>query len=128
MPPTHSPRRFEAPILSRMRSLVTSRSNCAKERRTFSVSLPMLDVVLKDWVTETKETSCSSKSFDELGEVGKGTGEPVDLVDDHDVDSFGPDLIQKALKGWTVERSAGEPTIIEVSGYELPALMCWLLM
>jgi hypothetical protein len=34
----------------------------AKERRTFSVSLPMLDVVLKDWVTETNETSFSSKS------------------------------------------------------------------
>jgi hypothetical protein len=33
------------------------------------------------------------EELDELGEVGKGSGEPIDLVDDHDVDSFRPDLI-----------------------------------
>jgi hypothetical protein len=31
-------------------------------RRTFKVSRPMLVVVLNDWVTETKDTRCSSKS------------------------------------------------------------------
>jgi len=51
------------------------------------------------------------EEFDELGEIGKGTGEPVDLVDDHDVDSFRPDLIEEALKGWTVEGGAREPTM-----------------
>ena len=30
----------------------------------------MLVVVLKDWVTETKETPCVSNSLDQLGEVG----------------------------------------------------------
>jgi hypothetical protein len=63
------------------------------------------------------------EGLDELGEVGKGSGEPVDLVDDHDVDSLRPDLIEEALEGWTVEGGAGEPTIIEMCGYELPALM-----
>jgi len=48
---------FEAAILSRMRSAVTSRSNWAKDNSMFSVSRPMLVAVLKDWVTETKETS-----------------------------------------------------------------------
>ena len=38
-----------------MRSAVTSRSNWAKLRRTFSVSRPILVAVLKDWVTETKD-------------------------------------------------------------------------
>jgi hypothetical protein len=42
------PLRFEAAILSRTRSPITSRSNCAKESSTFSVSRPMLEVVLKD--------------------------------------------------------------------------------
>jgi len=46
-PPIHSPLRLEAAILSRMRSPVTSRSNWAKERRTFRVRRPMLEVVLK---------------------------------------------------------------------------------
>src|SRR5208283_3495953 len=38
---------FDAAILSRMRSPVTSRSNCAKESSTLRVSRPMLVVVLK---------------------------------------------------------------------------------
>ncbi len=61
MPPTQMPRRFEAASLSRMRSPVTSRSNWAKDRSMFSVSLPMLVVVLKDCVTETNETPSASK-------------------------------------------------------------------
>ncbi len=40
MPPTHRPLRLEAAILSRIRSEVTSRSNCAKDNRTLSVILP----------------------------------------------------------------------------------------
>ena len=47
--------------MSRTRSPITSRSNWAKESNTLSVSRPMLDVVLKDWVTETNETPWSSK-------------------------------------------------------------------
>jgi hypothetical protein len=49
--------RFEAAILSRTRSPITSRSNWAKDKSTLSVSRPMLEVVLNDCVTETKETS-----------------------------------------------------------------------
>ena len=55
------PLRFEAAILSRMRSAVTSRSNWAKDRSTFRVSRPIDVVVLKAWVTETKETPAASK-------------------------------------------------------------------
>gem|GEM_PF-3424972 len=47
-------RAFEAAILSRMRSPVTSRSNWAKESNALSVSRPMLLVVLNTCVTETK--------------------------------------------------------------------------
>ena len=53
-PPIQIPFLFEAAILSLMRSPVTSRSNCAKERSTFSVRRPMEFVVLNCWVTETK--------------------------------------------------------------------------
>jgi hypothetical protein len=52
---------FEAAILSRIRSPVTSRSNWTKESNTLSVSRPMLLVVLKACVTETKETAWVSK-------------------------------------------------------------------
>jgi hypothetical protein len=47
--------------LSRMRSLVTSRSNWAKERSTFRVSLTIEVEVLNCWVTDTEETPCCSK-------------------------------------------------------------------
>ncbi|GJD97885.1 hypothetical protein OCOJLMKI_5124 [Methylobacterium iners] len=57
---------LEAAILSRMRSPVTSRSNWAKDNRTFSVSLPMLVVVLKACVTDTNETACASNSSTSL--------------------------------------------------------------
>ena len=50
----------EAANLSRMRSPMTSRSNCAKESRMLSVSRPIEVVVLNDWVTDTKVTLCRS--------------------------------------------------------------------
>jgi hypothetical protein len=46
-----------------------SRSNWAKESSTFKVSRPMLVVVLKAWVTETKETPCT-KQFLQTGYSG----------------------------------------------------------
>ncbi len=56
MPPTQSPLRLDAEILSRMRSEVTSRSNWANDSSTFRVSRPIEVVVLNCWVTETKDT------------------------------------------------------------------------
>jgi hypothetical protein len=53
---------FDAAILSRMRSAVTSRSNWAKDNRTLRVSRPIEVVVLNCWVTETKDTWCLSNS------------------------------------------------------------------
>ncbi len=66
MPPTHKPLRFDAAILSRIRSEVTSRSNWAKDRSTLSVSRPIEVVVLNCWVTETNETPWASKSSTSL--------------------------------------------------------------
>jgi hypothetical protein len=51
---------LEAAILSRMRSPVTSCSNCAKDNSTFSVKRPIDVVVLNCWVTDMNETWCLS--------------------------------------------------------------------
>jgi hypothetical protein len=56
------PLRLEAAILSRTRSPISSRSNWAKDSSTLSVSRPMLELVLNDWVTETNETPWASNS------------------------------------------------------------------
>ena len=60
------PRLRLAAILSRMRSPMTSRSNWAKDSRMFSVSRPMLVVVLNDCVTLTKVTLLRSKTSTSL--------------------------------------------------------------
>jgi hypothetical protein len=49
LPPTHSPLRLDAAILSRIRSEVTSRSNWANDRSTLRVSRPIEVVVLNCW-------------------------------------------------------------------------------
>jgi hypothetical protein len=53
---------LEAAILSRTRSPISSRSNWANDSSTLSVSRPMLELVLKDCVTDTNETPWSSNS------------------------------------------------------------------
>jgi hypothetical protein len=60
------PLALDAEILSRMRSAVTSRSNCAKESSMLRVSRPMLVVVLNDWVTDTKLVSALSRASTSL--------------------------------------------------------------
>ena len=84
------PLALDAAILSRMRSAVTSRSNWANDSSMLSVSRPMLVVVLNDWVTETKLTCRLVEGLDQLGEVEQRAGQPVDLVDDDDVDAAVP--------------------------------------
>ena len=98
--------------MSRMRSPVTSRSNWAKESSTLRVSRPMLVVVLKACVTETNETLMLVEQLDQLGEVGERAGQPVDLVDDDDVDPPGPDVGQEPLQGRPLQRAAGEAAIV----------------
>src|SRR6266480_4864063 len=66
MPPTQSPLRLEAAILSRMRSEVTSRSNWANDNRTFRVSRPIEVVVLNCWVTDTNDTAWASNNSTSL--------------------------------------------------------------
>jgi hypothetical protein len=62
-PPIHMPLRLEAAILSRIRSPVTSRSNCANDSSTFSVKRPIDEVVLNCCVTETKLTLSESNTW-----------------------------------------------------------------
>jgi len=52
-----------------MLSDVTSRSNWAKDNKTFSVSRPMEVVVLKAWVTETNDTLGAARFYQRRGFV-----------------------------------------------------------
>src|SRR5262249_31759462 len=64
--------RCEAAILSRMRSPMTSRSNCANDNRTLRVRRPIEVVVLNCCVTETK----LRRSVSDTASTDAATGEP----------------------------------------------------
>src|SRR5271165_1271649 len=123
MPPIHMPFFFEAAILSRIRSPVTSRSNWAKDRSTFRVSRPMEVVVLNCWVTDTKLMSCLSKVSTIFGKVSQLSRQPVYLVDNDGIDSFGGNVLKQAFKCRPFHVSAGEAAVVVFRGNRLPALM-----
>ncbi|MEN9490677.1 MAG: hypothetical protein RJA63_1126 [Pseudomonadota bacterium] len=61
-PPIHMPLALLAANLSRMRSPVTSRSNCAKDSSTFSINRPIDVAELICWVTALKLTRWRSNT------------------------------------------------------------------
>ena len=55
------------------------------------------------------------EQFDQLGEVGQGTRQSIDLVDDNDIDPVGSNVIEKLLQSRAVGGSARETAIV-ISG------------
>src|SRR6266550_6569512 len=90
-PPIHMPFLFEAAILSRMRSPMTSRSNCAKDNSTFRVKRPIEVVALNCCVTDTKDAPLASR-------ISTILAKSVDLIDDHDIDPTRRDVGEQTLQ------------------------------
>src|SRR6202043_1380455 len=111
MPPIHIPFFLEAGILSRMRLPGASRSNWAKESRTFRGSRPMSVVVLNCWVIDTRDAA-AVEDLDELGKIGERAGQPVDLIDDDHIDLACLDIGDQPFQGRPLHRAAGKPAII----------------
>ena len=59
--------------------------------------------------------------LDQLGEVEQRAGQPVDLVDDDDVDPAGGDIGQQPLQGRALERAARQAAIVIDVGQRGPA-------
>ena len=98
--------------MSRMRSPMTSRSNCAKDSRTLRVKRPIEVVVLNCCVTETKDAPLRIEDLDDLGKIGERAGQPVDLVDDDGIDPPRRDVGEQPLQSRPIHRRAGEPAIV----------------
>ena len=60
--------------------------------------------------------------LDQLGEVHQRAAEPVDLVDDDDVDQPGLDVAQQALQRRPLQRAARDAAIVVLVGQRDPAL------
>src|SRR6516164_744981 len=101
-PPIHMPFFFEAAILSRMRSPMTSRSNCAKDSSTFKVKRPHRGCRVELLRHRNKRCASRIENLDDLGEIGERAGQPVDLTDDHGIDPPRGGVGEQALQGRSI--------------------------
>ena len=63
------------------------------------------------------------EQFDQLGEIGQGARQAIDLVDDNDIDPVGSNVIEKLLQSRAVGGTARETAIIISSTNQYPAGM-----
>src|ERR1700757_1536136 len=122
-PPIHIPFFFEAAILSRIRSPTTSRSNCAKDNRTFRVKPPHRGRRVELLRHRDEGGTLGIEDLDDFGKIGERAGQPVDLVDDHRVDPPCRDVGEQLLQSGPVHRRAGDPTIIITRAHADPAFV-----
>ena len=79
---------------------------------------------MKDCVTDTNETSlASNSSLDELGKIRERAGQPVDLVNQHNVDFARVDIGQELLQRGALERGARECAVVVAAGDQPPAFV-----
>src|SRR5450631_3065296 len=78
-PPTHMPFFFEAAILSRMRSPVTSRSNWGEGQQHIEGQSPHAGRRIERLGHRNEGDAIFVEQLDQLGEVGERSGEAIDL-------------------------------------------------
>ncbi len=78
--------------------------------------------MLKDCVTETNVTDRAVERLHQLGEVHQRPAEPVDLVDDHNVDPARFDVLKEPLQGRALQRPTGIAAIVVMVTDGYPAL------
>ncbi len=61
--------------------------------------------------------------LDQLGEVGKRTRQPIDLVDNDDVHLALPHLGEELLQSRAIQRCAGQSAVVIALGREPPAFV-----
>jgi hypothetical protein len=64
----------------------------------------------------------------ELGEISERAGQPVDLVNQHNVDSARPDIGQELLQRRAVERGTGECAVVVRPGISRQPSCAWLFI
>src|SRR5271156_2797749 len=117
------PLRFEAAILSRIRSPVTSRSNWAKERRTFRVSRSHGGGGIELLGDRHKADALFIECLNDLGKVSQRSRQPVDLIYNDGIDSSGSNVLKQAFEGGPLHVSTGVTAVIVFRCNRLPAFV-----
>ncbi len=63
------------------------------------------------------------KILDEFGEIPERSGQPIDLVDDDDIDLPALHGLQQFRQTGSIEIAAGIPTVVVVARRELPSFV-----
>ena len=63
------------------------------------------------------------EDLDDLGKIGERAGQPVDLVDDHNIDPSCRDVGEQPLQSRPTHRRAGEPAVIITRAQADPAFV-----
>jgi hypothetical protein len=67
--------------------------------------------------------SLGVEQLDEPCKISERSGQPVDLVDDYDVDPAGPNIGDQLLQGGSLQTAAGEPPVVVAGSDRYPALV-----
>src|ERR1700737_2777237 len=67
--------------------------------------------------------SLGVEEFDQPSKIGERAGQPVDLIDDHDVDPAGPDVGDQVLQGGSLQIATGISAIVIAGSDQYPALV-----
>src|SRR6476660_3310707 len=70
-----------------------------------------------------KRRASRIEDLDDLGKIGERAGQPVDLIDDHDIDPPRRDVGEQLLQSRPVYRGAGEPAVIIGRAEAYPAFL-----
>ena len=111
----------EALILSRTRSAMTSRSNCAKREQDVEREPPHRGGGVEALGHRDEGDALPVEHLDQLGEVHQRARQPVDLVDHDDVDQPLLDVGEELLQGRALQRAAGEAAVVVGVADQRPA-------
>jgi hypothetical protein len=63
------------------------------------------------------------EDLDQPGKIGERPGQPVDFVDDHDIDAASPYVGEQALQRGPLHSSTREPAVVVAGSGQYPALV-----
>jgi hypothetical protein len=83
----------------------------------------MLETSIEGLRHRHERDAVGAEQLDELGKISKRAGQPIDLVDEHNIDLARADVGQELLQRRALERGAGESAIIVAGGDQPPAFV-----
>ena len=109
--------------MSRMRSPMTSRSNLREGQQHVEGQASHRGGRVELLRHRNKRRVPRVEDLDDLGEIGERAGQPVDLVDHHDIDPPCRDVGKQPLQSRPTHCRAGEPAVIITRARAHPAFV-----